>query len=332
MAATPCSTDDQHVGHPVLDPLELADRPAELLAGAGVLGGRVDAPPGTADGFGRQDDERQVPHGARGHVEDPLRPPPGPAERPRRHRSGRVEAVQLHHFGGVGPLEHHPAGGVAHGDRGEHVGHDGTVHQRTDRAGHHERAVRPGLARQSGRRPRGAVGRRRREGQRRGQTPVGQPGQECLGQLPATVGATTPATTAVVSHGPTAAARPSSSATTASSTIPAPWPPNSSATWMPSSPWAARSPSRAGRCRRRRRGPRGRRPPRHVPRPTPGRRRAAPRARPGSRWPPAQAPKRWSRWSIENTSQDSVNRATTAARIIIRFWPCSAQSLIISTK
>ena len=39
---------DQHVGQPVLDPLELADRPAELLAGPGVFGGRVEAPAGAA--------------------------------------------------------------------------------------------------------------------------------------------------------------------------------------------------------------------------------------------------------------------------------------------
>ena len=47
----------QHVGQPVLDRLELADGPAELLAGPGVLGGDVKAPAGPSGRLGREDHE-----------------------------------------------------------------------------------------------------------------------------------------------------------------------------------------------------------------------------------------------------------------------------------
>ena len=50
----------QHVGQPVLDRLELPDGPAELHPDLGVLGGRLEAPPGPAHLLGR--------HQGRGHL------------------------------------------------------------------------------------------------------------------------------------------------------------------------------------------------------------------------------------------------------------------------
>ncbi len=80
-----------------------------------------------------------------------------------------------------------------------------------------------------------------------GTVPSASPGRSSLAWVGLADPATTAPTTAVVAQGPGAAARPSSSATTASSTIPAPWPPNSSGRWIPSVPWAPRSAQKPGR-------------------------------------------------------------------------------------
>ena len=235
---------DQHVGQPVLDPLELADRPAELLAGAGVLGRRVHAPSGPADRLGRQDDEGEVPHGAGRGVEHPLPGHGRPVQGPRRGRPGQVEAGQL-----ASPRRRRPARGRPSGSRRRPVTGASTWETTAPCTRGRSTPVTtsepsgPGTPGQTGVGDGRAVGRRRGHGQRGGQAAVGQAGQERLGQdRHRPQAATTPATTAVVSHGPTAAARPSSSATTASSTTPAPCPPRSSSRWMASSPWAARSP------------------------------------------------------------------------------------------
>ncbi len=58
--------------------------------------------------------------------------------------------------------------------------------------------------------------------------------------------ATTAAASMVGRAGPGMTARAISSTTTASSSIPKPWPPCSSATWMPSQPWAASSSQNGG--------------------------------------------------------------------------------------
>ena len=50
----------EHVGAPVLDALELADRPTELHAHLGVLGRRVDTPLRDADGFRREQHRREL--------------------------------------------------------------------------------------------------------------------------------------------------------------------------------------------------------------------------------------------------------------------------------
>ncbi len=172
----------QHVGQPVLHPLELADRSAELLPGAGVLGRHVQAPAGPADRLGRQDDEGEVPHGAGRGVEHPLGGDRRPVEGPRCRRPGQVEARQLAHLGGVGPLEDDPAVPVGGRHRGEHVGDDGAVHQGPEHAGHDQRAVGSGHAGEPGVGDRRSVGCGRGHGQRRGQAAVGQAGEEGLDQ------------------------------------------------------------------------------------------------------------------------------------------------------
>lgn len=52
----------QHVGAAMLDPLELADGPAELLTHDRMLGGAIDAPRGDADALGREQHRRQAVH------------------------------------------------------------------------------------------------------------------------------------------------------------------------------------------------------------------------------------------------------------------------------
>ncbi len=51
---------EQHVGAPVLHALELADRPAELLAHLRVLRGRLDAPRGATRRLRGQEDDREI--------------------------------------------------------------------------------------------------------------------------------------------------------------------------------------------------------------------------------------------------------------------------------
>ena len=50
----------QHVGAHVLDRLEAADRPAELIAGLGVFGGHLDRAPRTAGLLAEQCHRRAV--------------------------------------------------------------------------------------------------------------------------------------------------------------------------------------------------------------------------------------------------------------------------------
>ena len=88
-----------------------------------------------------------------------------------------------------------------------------------------------------------AVGRARVAGR----LPSISPGSSSLASSAAPLSATTAATSAVLPHGPGAAARPNTSAATASSTRPAPCPPNSSPTWIPSVAWAPRSFQKGGR-------------------------------------------------------------------------------------
>ncbi len=51
---------DEHPRAPVLDRLELADRPAELMADLGVFGGRVHCPVGDTESLGAEDDSGDV--------------------------------------------------------------------------------------------------------------------------------------------------------------------------------------------------------------------------------------------------------------------------------
>ena len=80
-----------------------------------------------------------------------------------------------------------------------------------------------------------------------GVVPSARPGSKALACSAVAHSASTAPATIVVDQGPGAAAFPSSSATTASSNSPAPWPPNSSGRWIPSVPWAARSSQKGGR-------------------------------------------------------------------------------------
>ena len=165
-----------------------------------------------------------------------------------------------------------------------------------------------------------------------GSEPSASPGTSSLRWVGLPPSATTAPTTAVVAQGPGAAARPSSSATMASSTIPAPWPPSSSGSADPEAPLGAQI------------APERRKPVGIGVESGPGHLRWAPGLRPSPERNPqvlvllpdadghAQAPKRCSRWSIDQTSHAWVPSTTTAASTIIRFCPCSAQSLIISTK
>ena len=192
----------------------------------------------------------------------PVPDPPGghPGQHPRgrnrhrpsqRHRADRRDGSKL----GSGST-------VTAGPRSSSTHRSRTVDGRPGPAPwHHGRPVResgrrarrptsvPSGARRAGQSGPGhgrAVGCRRRHHQRGRHGPVGQAGQQLLGQTGLADPATTAATTAVVAQGPGAAARPSSSATTASSTIPAPWPPNSSGRWMPRVPWAPSSAQKGG--------------------------------------------------------------------------------------
>ena len=112
---------DEHVGQSVLHRLELADRPPELVAGARMLGCRIEAPAGTADGLGRCDHQCQVADPAgRCAGQDPLGWHPGALQHPGRRRPGGIEAGHGLDRGSVAPFEQHPLHRVAHGDRGQH--------------------------------------------------------------------------------------------------------------------------------------------------------------------------------------------------------------------
>ena len=113
---------DQHVGQPVLDPLELADRPAELLSGAGVLGRRVEAPAGPPDRLGRSTTR------ARSRIR-PWSPRPAPAPAPTAPRPAsrrRTSGVTDRSWPAARPpsgcsRRAAPTGRPGHVDRGQHM-------------------------------------------------------------------------------------------------------------------------------------------------------------------------------------------------------------------
>ncbi len=79
-----------------------------------------------------------------------------------------------------------------------------------------------------------------------GTVPSAMAGRSALRWGSSAPAATTAAPSMVASAGPGITARAISSTTTASSSMPKPWPPYSSATWMPSHPWAANSSQNGG--------------------------------------------------------------------------------------
>ena len=85
----------QHPRAAVLDRLELADRPAELVADLGVIGGGVGGPVGDAGRLGPEQDRGQA--GDRAPVQpgqQPVRGHGDPVGADPRHRPGEVQAVQ----------------------------------------------------------------------------------------------------------------------------------------------------------------------------------------------------------------------------------------------
>ena len=132
-----------HVGGPVLDRLELADRPAELDPDLGVLGGRLEAPPGPAGVLGGHQRDHDVADPAGGQprqlpprrdhdgVHLDLADPPGgvdagqghdpdrPVDRPRRPGTRRSHRRRRPPAPGRPPRSRGRAPGAAsrHGDR-----------------------------------------------------------------------------------------------------------------------------------------------------------------------------------------------------------------------
>ncbi len=119
----------QHPGAPVLDRLELPDRPAELLADLGVLGSGLHGPVGHAAGLGPEQDRRQAGH--RGAVEPGEQPVRGHGDARRAHpghRAGEVETVQRGDLQDAG-VDRGPDLAVAGAHWQDHqVGHAGAEH------------------------------------------------------------------------------------------------------------------------------------------------------------------------------------------------------------
>ncbi len=186
----------QQVRQPVLDPLELPDRPAELDAGSRVLGRRLERPAGTADELGRRDDDRHVVDvGGRHAVEHPLRRDRhaveldlgGPARRvearpPDDGHPGRRLAVGAAQLDRAPP--HRPSDQrlsirrpslwrTGHGHRDDGDGRQADAEDRGKRAGHRQDTARADV---------GGGERRRRpsEGDARRRRPVEHAGQERL--------------------------------------------------------------------------------------------------------------------------------------------------------
>ena len=133
----------EHPGTAVLDRLELADGPPELVADLRVVGGGGHRPVGDAAGLGGQQDRGQRRHRAgRQPAEDPFR---GDAQLIRADPAGlagQVEAVQLRDLH-VGGIHHHPAAvailPVQGGGQDQHVGQPG-ARDRPAGAVDHQRA------------------------------------------------------------------------------------------------------------------------------------------------------------------------------------------------
>ena len=172
---------DQHVGEAMLHALELADRPAELVAIACVSRRDFEAPACAPDGFGGCDEQGEIadPLG-RDRGQDPGRRDDGRLERPRRRRPCEVEA--RHSFDGprVVPFEEHPHCRSLRLHRRQHQGHHGAVDDRLDRSFDDQRAVGPAGADQTSRSSRAAVGRRHRIDERRGRRALDDRGEELL--------------------------------------------------------------------------------------------------------------------------------------------------------
>ena len=178
----------QHVGQPVLDPLELADGPPELLAGTRMFGRAVEAPPGPSGRFGRRHQKGRLSDPfRRGLAEHPFGGHQRVLEGPPGATAGRVETGQgVDGHRGV-PLDHNPLDRILDGHRRQHQGHRRPADNRADRPADPQRPFAVQRSAQAGALEGRPVGRSRRHHQRSRGGPIGQTGHHLfdLGRAPA---------------------------------------------------------------------------------------------------------------------------------------------------
>ena len=228
----------QHPGAAVLDRLELADRPAELVTDLGVIGGGVRGPVGDAGRLGAEHDRGQAGDRAAG----PARSAAGRLAR--RRRSARIRATGrvrsrlssavISRPAASMAAQTSPSLGLHPGD--DQVGQAGPEHGRglpvDDQAAVR---ARPGPVSPVASGDRAA----RRPGRPRGRP---EPSASPVDQLPAGSGRHSTALASTVGrNAPGTSARPSSSSATASSGRPNPGRRRSSGTCRPRTPCSARA-------------------------------------------------------------------------------------------